>query len=455
MIKVFEFKGGLRKSTEYHFVIDDNKLIHLSKYAISVQDKGDHIEYEVDLSKLSGKNIIEISVSNSGIICLADEYPAGDLALPYQSKRVINRPLSYLNNLEFIHLTSDEKKFVQGDWKQYYIPMIEQIRMFLDSVKNNKLNLLKGNTSDVFISLPQLLQCQIESNANYPLSYLIPYSSNNKSNKNKEPREMSLEGLTKEIHQIWIASRIIEELDKLNALKSFTSFSDNFKSLDFKQSPSYPIAIFNCSCGTCSLWYEFDLDVHTMCDGMFRDAIRVKPSSIQLPDNTSKSLREMEQELTNMPLPYARYLRKIYENAEIDLSKLPSGIRKIYERARNTPVYQDLSKAKRSNRAALRPDIVILCNINNCNDLQKANEIKVKAFIECKDRDFGEWQGEIDTQIIPYRQMLRSDIAMVASLKKAPNNIKDWLASKGIKVIDEVYPGGKGEKDLLQIITSL
>ena len=109
--------------------------------------------------------------------------------------------------------------------------MIGQIRTFLDLVKNNELNLLKGNTSAVYISLPQLIQCQIESNASYPLSYLIPYSSNNKSNKNKEPRETSLEGLTREMHQIWVASRIIEELDKINALKSFTSFSDNFKRL--------------------------------------------------------------------------------------------------------------------------------------------------------------------------------------------------------------------------------
>jgi len=449
VVKVTECKGGLSRSTDYYFVIDINnkKLNHILKYATAVHKKGEWMKYEVDLSNLSGKYIIEKSVTNSGIICSTWEYPAEDLPLPYDSRRITNRPLSYLNNFEFTYLEPDEKKFLQGGWKQYYVPMIEQIKNFFNQVRNNKLNLFKGNTSSVYISLPNLIQCQIESGANYPLSYLIPYSD--------RARGKSLEGLTREIHQIWLASRIIEELDKRNTLKSLTSFSSDFISLDFKQSPSYPIAKFNCSCGTCFLWYEFDLNINTMCDGMVIDAVRVKPSSIQLPDskNTSKSIKEVQRELAYTAIPYAEYLRKAFESAEIDLNKLPNGLRKIYERA--LKVNKDLLKAKRNNKAALRPDMVILCNINNCYDFQKTDEIKVKALIECKDRDFKKWQHEIRTQIIPYKQILQPDIALVASLKKVPDNIKKELDRQGIKVIDEVYPEGKGEKELLQIITSL
>jgi len=398
MVKVTEYKRGLSRSTSYHFVIDGNKLVHISKYAISIQDKRDYVEYEVDLSRLIGKNIIEILVSNSGIICLAEEYPAQDLSLSFGSRRITNRPLSYLNNFEFTHLTSDEKKFLQGDWKQYYIPMIEQIRIFLNLIKNKGLNLLRGFTQDIHAYLPQLAQCQIESGANYPLSYLIPYSD--------RAREKSLEGLTKEIHQIWIASRIIEELDRLNALGSLTPSSGNSQFIDFKQGSSYPIATFNCSSGTCSLWYEFELTAHTMCNGM---------------------------------LWY--------------LNKLPSGIEKIYERA--SKIYKDALKLVHEERIPLRPDIVILSNINSCEDIKNASDIRFKVFIECKNLDIQYWLNDVDNQVIPYKQILQPDIALVASLKKVPDGIKAKLSKHGIKVIDEVYPGEKGEKELLQIITSL
>ena len=183
MAKVIEHKRGLSRSTSYYFVIDDNKLVHISKYAFPILNKENYIEYYIDLTKLREKKVIEISVTNSGISCVAYEYPAEDLDLPFQSRRVTIRPLSYLNNLDFEHLTLDEKKFLQGDWKQYYIPMIERIRSFLNSVKNKKINLLKGLTSNVSISLSPLLHCQIDSGAIYPLSYLIPYSSSNAKKK--------------------------------------------------------------------------------------------------------------------------------------------------------------------------------------------------------------------------------------------------------------------------------
>jgi len=446
MVKVVEYKRGLTRSNSYYFIIDGNKLVHISKYATSIRDKGEYIEYEVDLSRLSGKRIIEVPVSNSGIVGVVYEYPAEDLALPYQSRRVTIWPLSYLNKFEFEYLTWDEKKFLHDDWKQHYILMVEQIGNFLGSVKNNRLNLLRGNTSNVYISLPQLTQHQIDSSANYPLSHLIPYSA--------AARNMSLEGLTKEIHQIWVASRIIEELDRLNALKSLTPSSNNFQSLDFKQRPSYPIATFKCSCGICSLWYEFDLNVHTMCNGMFVDALEVvSPIDISMPPPTNSTYGDN-------PLKYIReYMRKtyskVYEASVINLNKLPFGIRKVYERAMKIKGFEDVLKAKRRSKVPLRPDLVILCNINSCEDIKNASDIKFKAIIELKNLDIQYWLNDIDNQIIPYKQIFQPDIEVVASLKKVPDSIKVKLDKHGIKVIDEVYPGGKGEKDLLQIITRL
>jgi len=409
MVKVTECKGGLSRSTDYYFVIDINskRLDHISKYASSIHNKGECIEYEVDLSRLGGKNIIEISVTNSGIICSAGEYPAEDLPLPYDSRRIIGRPLSYLNNFEFTYLEPDEKKFLQGDWKQYYIPMIEQIRNFLNQVNNNKLNLLKGNTSNVYISLPNLIQCQIESGATYPLSYLIPYSD--------KARGKSLEGLTKEIHQIWTTSRIIEELDKRYALKSLTSSSSNFnfQSLEFKQGSSYPIVTFNCNYGTCSFWYEFDLNPSTMCDGRLW------------------------------------YMKK---------DEIPNWIKDILERASKILGVESnkiVGIGSHDKRLPLRPDIVILNDVKSCRDLDKVDKLKIRAIIELKNLDIQYWINDIDNQIIPYKQIFQPDIEVVASLKKVPDSIKAKLGRQGIKVIDEVYPGGKGEMELLQIITNL
>jgi len=61
MVRVSEHKGGLTKSANYYFVIDGNKLFHISKYATSIQDKRFNVVYEVDLSKLSGKISLRFS----------------------------------------------------------------------------------------------------------------------------------------------------------------------------------------------------------------------------------------------------------------------------------------------------------------------------------------------------------------------------------------------------------
>jgi len=401
LVKVTEFKEGLSGSTTYYFVIDGNKLIHISKYATLIQNKRDYIEYEVDPSRLSGKRIVEIPVSNSGIYCFVEEYPADDLPLPYDSKRRTKRPLSYLNSFEFTHLTLNEKKFLQSDWKQYYVPMIEQIKNFLNLVTNKKLNLLKNNAIDAHVILPQLINRQIKGDANYPLSYLIPYSD--------KAREKSLEGLTKEIHQIWVASRIIEELDKRHGLKGFSISLDNSQLLEFKQGSSYPIAIFNCNYGQCSLWYEFDLNPLTMCDGRLW------------------------------------YLKR---------DEVPNWIKDIIERAGKIVGVNNMM-GSHDKRMPLRPDIAILNDVKSCQDLDKADKLKVRAIIELKNLDIQYWINDIDNQIIPYKQIFQPDIEVVASLKKVPDGVKAKLDKHGIKVIDEVYPGGKGEKGLLQIITSL
>jgi len=391
-IKVTEWHKGLSRSSNYYLVVDGNKLVHISKYATLPSQKGfDLVEYIVDLSNLIGKTVIEIMSSNSGISCDVEEYPAEDLGLNYSSRRRVRRPLSYLNNFDFSYLEPEERKFLSGDWKQYYMPMIEQLRDFFYLVKNKKLNLL-DKASDVIIILPSLIDCQLKSYANYPLSFLIPYSPN--------ARKKSLEGLTKEIHQIWVATRIVIEINNRNTLRSLTLSSSGFQFLEFKQSSSYSIVTFYCSCGNCSIWYEFDIHPLTMFDGT---GWRI-----------------------NGP---------------------PNSLKEFYER--------DLKISRSKGGHSLRPDIVILCGVNSFEDFYKIEKVEVKALIECKNQDPEYWRQDVDNQIIPYKQIFQPDIAILASLKKVPEDIKIKLNKNGIKVIEDVYPGGRGEKELLDIIKTL
>lgn len=48
MAKVIEELGGLRSSNKYQFVVDGNKPVQISKYAIVQNNEEDYIEYYVD-----------------------------------------------------------------------------------------------------------------------------------------------------------------------------------------------------------------------------------------------------------------------------------------------------------------------------------------------------------------------------------------------------------------------
>jgi len=153
-VGVVEFHSGLSHSSNYHFVIEGGRLIHISSYATSYERIDDMVKYTVDLSRLSGKTIVEIIVTNSGIICEASVFPAEDLQLEYSSRRIRYLPLSHLNNLEFTHLTVEERRFLYGDWAQYYIPMIEWLR--------EAFNTIKSWSGRRFLGTP-LVDCQVES----------------------------------------------------------------------------------------------------------------------------------------------------------------------------------------------------------------------------------------------------------------------------------------------------
>ncbi len=375
-VTVRESHRGLSRSSEYHFIIEGGMLVHISRYSISKRRVYNIAEYVVDLSRLSGKRVIEISSSNSGIFCWAYVYPAEDLALEYSQRRKEEVPLSFLNSFELLHLTHREKKFLQTDWKQYYVPMIGELRRFFAALSNL-------NREFPYVILTSLIRCQIESQANYPLSFLIPYSEN--------ARRKSLEGLAKEIHQLWITAHILIELSRAGRLRNLN--------LDFEQGSYYAITSFYCRDDLCTLWYEFDMNPLTMCRGMLW-----------------------------------------YGGASDTL-------RHFYQRVKG------VLRRKGLKRAPLRPDIAILKGGDSCNELVEG--FKVRMIVECKNQDYRYWARDIDTQVIPYKEIFQPDIMVLASLKKVPEHIKEYLNEYEVNVIDEVHPRGRGMDKLLRLIRML
>jgi len=368
-INIEERHGGLSQSTDYHFIIEENKLVHISRYAVSSEKRPRAVKYTLDLNKVKGSTVVKISVTNSGIICSAFVFPAEELALNWQERHEEVKPLLIINEFKLTYLKPHEITFLQDEWKRYYVPMINELKEFFKA-------------SDVYVGTTILIKCQVESGVNYPLSYLIPYS--------EVARRKSLEGLTKEIHQIWVVSRILKYLTKLGVLRSEDL-------LTFKQSPYYALASFHHGGRAYSIWYEFDMNPPSMCEGMLWCE---EPSE---------------------------------------------AIKKFYERTR------EILRKRRLKRLPLRPDIAIIEGGSSCNELKKG--FRVKAIIECKNQDYNYWAKDIDYQIIPYKEIFKPDVMVLASLKKIPNYVKKHLNRYGIIVVDGVFPGGNGEKELVEVIT--
>ncbi|WP_048163260.1 hypothetical protein [Thermogladius calderae] len=248
-VTVTEWHGGLSKSSMYYFIIEGKSLVHISRYATFKKYDPDvgEAQYVVDLSVLRGKTAVIISASNRGISCYARVLPAENIALGGSGGATL--PLSYLNEYTFTHLSRGEQDFLSSEWRPLYTPMIEDLRGFIAELSNSAWNAL-GYPARVI--LPELVECQLESGASYPLSYLIPY--------NDTARKRSLEQLTKWVHQLWVIAGIARELRRRNKLQNLY--------LNFGQTSYYPVASFTCRDGLCSLWYEFDATPHTMCKGM-------------------------------------------------------------------------------------------------------------------------------------------------------------------------------------------
>jgi len=339
------FRGGT-----YYYVLDNGYCIPIAKYATkSVRKYEDEVCYYVEESKIANKAVLEISSANSGYIYIRPGTEFVD--------KCVDLP----------HLIQLERRFLK-EWREYYIPMLKSIKDMA----------AKG------IRASSMLESHLEYPLKYPLSFFISYSS--------DARLKSFEVLTREIHEVWIALRILKE------------FVKEIDFVWFQQSSATPVA----KVGNYSLWYEFDITPHTMCEGILLDYCG-----------------SFNVEKCREPLP--QWLLQIWSRAQTVLGKSPRELQ------------------------GLRPDIMFT-QASSCSDFFKSSTLLIKLIIECKNFDYEYWAKDVEKQIIPYKKVFQPEHMIVASLKPVPQDVKNRLKSLGIEVLDHVYPGGAGEKQLVEYV---
>ncbi|MCC6014133.1 MAG: hypothetical protein LM564_00320 [Desulfurococcaceae archaeon] len=227
----------------------------------------------------------------------------------------------------------------------------------------------------------------------YSLSFFIAYSSS--------ARLKSFEALAREIHKVWIALRILKE------------FAKEIGFVWFQQSSAIPVA----NIGNYSLWYEFDFTSHMMCNGIllyYCGSFDVEECREPLPPWFSQTYSRMRDMLER---PYSR----AQELLGVELK-------------------------------GLRPDIMFTQAVSSCRNLFKSPTLLIKPIIVCKNFDYEYWAEDVERQIVPYKEILKPEHMVVASLKPVPQDVKKRLKSLGVEVVDHVYPGGAGEERLIEYV---
>jgi hypothetical protein len=357
VVEVSEFREGLHGGG-YYFIVEGRRLIHISRYALKEEKYDTMVRYYVDLDKVKGRTVIEVmSSKGGGLFDHVWAFPAEDLPLEWDKRRRQYLPITAINDYELAHLGLSERQFL-SEWEEYYRPMLNYIKREVFE---------RGST----ILLPTLVKSHVLNDLRYPASFLILYG--------EKARSKSLTGLTKEIHQAWVVIRI---------LRGFTSGP---LKLSFKQSSYYPIAVV---CGY-AMWYEFNLNLHTMFEGIAWRGVSREPSPEFL---------------------------------------------KIYERA------EEVRKRLGLSRLPLRPDIAFTY-AKSAEEFLKRPVIKM--IVECKNFDYAFWKSDVEEQVKPYAEILKPEHMVIASLKPVPQYLKRELLRFGVNVIDGVYLGGPGESELV------
>lgn len=98
-----------------------------------------------------------------------------------------------------------------------------------------------------------------------------------------------------------------------------------------------------------------------------------------------------------------------------------------------------------------RPDLLIAKG--KYNSAKEANKFDI--LIECKNLGLDKWWEDgkfLEKQLSPYTILFKPENLIVASLEPIPDYAKQTMESRGFRVIDDIYPGGKGVSEFAKTI---
>ena len=105
-------------------------------------------------------------------------------------------------------------------------------------------------------------------------------------------------------------------------------------------------------------------------------------------------------------------------------------------------------------RIAIRPDIVICRGrFERTKDFVDSRN-PIDVLIECKEDPFDKWKGEVESQILQYKENFKPNLLIVASLRSVPASVKRDLRRLGIEVVDNLRPNSKSISTLCNLLRS-
>jgi hypothetical protein len=106
-------------------------------------------------------------------------------------------------------------------------------------------------------------------------------------------------------------------------------------------------------------------------------------------------------------------------------------------------------------RVPIRPDIVVAKGCFKWTEEFVNSKKPIDLIVECKENPFNEWKGEIQSQIIPYKEFFKPNNFIIASLELTPDVTKRMLENRGINVIDNLRPKSENIRIFSELIRKI
>jgi hypothetical protein len=212
----------------YHFVVEGNKLVHISHYG-SEKRFNLYICYEIFVNEIKGKKIIRVaSTRETGLAEYATVLLAEDTGALREYERV---PLvKIIDSYEPIYLEGSVERFIV-EWGSFFRPMICEVREWIQR-------------NGVKVKASNILMFHLVHNPRYPVSLLLPYSST--------ARERSYRNIAKAVYRLWILVKVLKRL------------SITFRQLDLTQHPIVVVKNHALWLGTKVYEYVDDVTLNTV-----------------------------------------------------------------------------------------------------------------------------------------------------------------------------------------------